>query len=195
MIHVRSIVDFRKIDVYFHDKIERYVSPLSRDTTSKDPSFGSSNEVSFQTNIENKDVCKDIRKSVNIAVKHKDYGATIIFACINEKIVGVYCFSDLDKYVPYKFMNSIERKGRCGIIFHCRTSKMYRGRGIYSSALKMICDQYGPSFDNIIITANSNNAASKTGIVKSGFARKMRISCIKILNYEKAWREDSESHQ
>jgi predicted acetyltransferase len=194
MIHVRSIINYRRIDVYFHDKIERYVSPLKNNMPSDDIVSETDDEISFHTNVDNMEMSEDIRKSVNVALTHKDHGTTIIFACINNKIVGVYCFCDLGKYVPYKFMNSIEREGKCGFIFHCRTSDHYRGKGIYSKALRMICDEYGSSFDNIIITAGSHNTASKRGILKSGFVRRMSINSIKLFNYEKAWPNNSKSN-
>ncbi len=158
-----------------------------------DPKPVSNNEITFLSDIGNKNVSEDIKKSVNIALTHKDHGAITHFASINDEIVGVYCFSDLDKYIPYNFMKSIERSGKCGMIFHCRTSTMYRGRGIYSTALRMICEEYGPSFDNIMITAGSRNTASNRAIMNSGFERKKRITRFKLLSYEKAWSKNTKS--
>lgn len=193
MIYISSIIDFKFVDVYFYNRSEKNVSPLSGNTSVDDPKFASNNEISFLTDMGNKNVSEDIRSSLNIALKHKDHGAILFFASIKEEIVGVYCFSDMDKYIPYNFMKSIERNGRCGMIFHCRTSKMCQGRGIYSRALRMICKEYGPSFDNIMITAGSRNTASNRAIMNSGFEKKMRMTRFKILSYEKAWSKNTKS--
>ncbi len=184
MIHLKTIIDLRITDVYFLNR-EKFISLLSKKKTSGDPDGISNNDVSFQSDIEIKNVKEDIKKSVIIALKHKEHGANTLFASINEEIVGVYCFSDLNKYIPYNYINTIERNGKCGIIFHCRTSETYRGRGIYTRALRKICTDYGPLFDNIIITAGSRNAASKGGILNTGFERKMRMTQVKILNVQR----------
>ncbi len=172
MNFIRTVVDFRMIDVFYHNRIDSGISPISMKTTSNNTDRIPNSEISFQTDIENKKVSNDIVKSLNIALKHKDHGAIINFAVVNEEIVGVYCFCDLSKYIPYNNMKLIERKGNYGMIFHCRTSKYYRGRGIYTKALRMICEEYGPSFDSILITADSGNEASQKAILKLGFERK-----------------------
>lgn len=184
-MRIKHIVDLTLQDV-FQRKCVGTNSTISFDDVELVRDHPMSNllqKVKFQFDIGTDKICEDLTKSIEKAMHHRERGAKTIFASINGEIAGVYCICDLEKYVPYDFMNAFTDRGKCGMIFHCSTSKKYRNMGLYKNALVLITKSFSACFDTILITSSPFNKKSIRGIQNSEFIRDSRMLYLKLLKY------------